>query len=341
MGGTDGRGALPPTLRDARMLRIERLSRMLSSRCGCWPPPTCWIIDPRLGVRVRPRVPRVREAVAAKPVVADEERYYSFRHALLREAAADDLLPGERAPLHLALARALERRGGPAAGTAARNWRPASPITILSRRPAGALEASARAGRPPKPSHAKGEASARYPARRSCGTGWRRRGSGGRRPGGAAARRGVDNGPRARAGGPSPMRAATRGPATATRAHPAAAGVGRARTVRPGRSATAADTREGAGNAAARWAEPGVRRCSPGGAKELIPKSRTRRRSRPLDQALVVAARPATRSRSCARSTRRGSRCSASRVTRRASGRCARRCAPAEQGGPLTCCTRT
>jgi predicted ATPase len=33
-----------------------------------------------------------------------------FRHALLREALVDDLLPGERGELHLALARALEQR---------------------------------------------------------------------------------------------------------------------------------------------------------------------------------------------------------------------------------------
>ena len=41
---------------------------------------------------------------------ADEDRWYSFRHALLREVVADDLLPGERTELHLTLARVLERR---------------------------------------------------------------------------------------------------------------------------------------------------------------------------------------------------------------------------------------
>ena len=56
-----------------------------------------------------PRVP-VREAVAAQLVVADDEGFYAFRHALLREVVVDDLLPGERASLHLALARALEAR---------------------------------------------------------------------------------------------------------------------------------------------------------------------------------------------------------------------------------------
>ena len=51
----------------------------------------------------------LREAVAHNIVVADPETdAYGFRHALMREALADDLLPGERGPLHAALARALE-----------------------------------------------------------------------------------------------------------------------------------------------------------------------------------------------------------------------------------------
>ena len=34
---------------------------------------------------------------------------FCFRHALLREVVYDDLLPGERGELHLALARAWRR----------------------------------------------------------------------------------------------------------------------------------------------------------------------------------------------------------------------------------------
>src|SRR5690349_34662 len=118
--GMDGRGALPPTLRDALMLRIERLSpdaqellRVIAAGRR---------LDHDLlaaASGVDPRVP-VREAVAAQLVVADEEGFYSFRHALLREVVVDDLLPGERASLHLALAKALEARaaGLPAHGGA-------------------------------------------------------------------------------------------------------------------------------------------------------------------------------------------------------------------------------
>ena len=50
----------------------------------------------------------LRDAVAAQILVVDGEGRYAFRHALLREVLADDLLPGERAELHLSLARALE-----------------------------------------------------------------------------------------------------------------------------------------------------------------------------------------------------------------------------------------
>ena len=52
----------------------------------------------------------LREAVAEQVLVACEASRLSFRHALLREAMYDDLLPGERSELHLALARAFEDR---------------------------------------------------------------------------------------------------------------------------------------------------------------------------------------------------------------------------------------
>jgi DNA-binding CsgD family transcriptional regulator/tetratricopeptide (TPR) repeat protein len=52
----------------------------------------------------------LREAVAEHVLVTDEEGRFLFRHALLREVLYDDLLPGERGELHLALARQLETR---------------------------------------------------------------------------------------------------------------------------------------------------------------------------------------------------------------------------------------
>ncbi len=50
----------------------------------------------------------VREAVANHVLNQEHDSdVYRFRHALLREALADDLLPGERGPLHAAIGRAL------------------------------------------------------------------------------------------------------------------------------------------------------------------------------------------------------------------------------------------
>ena len=162
--GLDGRGTLPPTLRDALMLRIERLSpdaqellRLLAA-------------GRRLdhGVlsdasRMDSRVLRdaLREAVAAHLVVVDGEGRYEFRHALLREVVADDLLPGERADLHLALARTLEERaaGLPAHGGAHLAAGIAHHYYAAGDQPA-ALAASVRAADAANGVHAHGEAAA-------------------------------------------------------------------------------------------------------------------------------------------------------------------------------------
>jgi DNA-binding CsgD family transcriptional regulator len=111
--GLDGRGELPPTMRDALMVRIEAL------------PPAAQELVRLLAVgrRVDHALltdastldggalrDALREAVAGHVVVVDADGRYVFRHALLREVVHDDLLPGEHAELHLALARAFERR---------------------------------------------------------------------------------------------------------------------------------------------------------------------------------------------------------------------------------------
>jgi DNA-binding CsgD family transcriptional regulator/tetratricopeptide (TPR) repeat protein len=50
----------------------------------------------------------LRAAVAAQLVVIDPDGDYEFRHALVREAVHDDLLPGERSRLHARYAQAIE-----------------------------------------------------------------------------------------------------------------------------------------------------------------------------------------------------------------------------------------
>ena len=111
--GLDGRGAAPQTLRDAFMLRIERLSpdaqaaaRVIAAGRALDEP----MIAEVSGIEPDALHLALREAVAEQVLVACEPTRLSFRHALLREALYDDLLPGERSELHLALARAFEDR---------------------------------------------------------------------------------------------------------------------------------------------------------------------------------------------------------------------------------------
>ena len=109
----DGRGGLPSTLRDALMVRIERLTepaqealRVLSAGRVL----SHGVLAEASGLGAAELRAVVREAAESNVIVADERGRYQFRHALLREVVHDDLLPGEHAELHLALARALERQ---------------------------------------------------------------------------------------------------------------------------------------------------------------------------------------------------------------------------------------
>jgi DNA-binding CsgD family transcriptional regulator len=109
--GLDGRGAAPESLRHAFMLRIERLSehaqrvtrvvavgRRLDDRT----------IAEVAGIEADRLQGALREAVAEQVLITGDDDRFLFRHALLREALYEDLLPGERSELHLRLARVLE-----------------------------------------------------------------------------------------------------------------------------------------------------------------------------------------------------------------------------------------
>jgi DNA-binding CsgD family transcriptional regulator/tetratricopeptide (TPR) repeat protein len=109
--GSDGRGRLPSTLRDALLLRVERLSetardilRLLSLALRLEHPILAAVSE--LGEDELAL--GLREAVEAQLIVVGRDERYGFRHALIREVIYDDLLPGERAELHLRLARNLE-----------------------------------------------------------------------------------------------------------------------------------------------------------------------------------------------------------------------------------------
>src|SRR4029079_19205151 len=70
----------------------------------------------------------LREAVAHHVLVRRDLETFAFRHALLLEALAADLLPGEREVFHLAFAEAIEgdpalvSRDGRAAAQLCAHW---------------------------------------------------------------------------------------------------------------------------------------------------------------------------------------------------------------------------
>ncbi len=112
--GLDGRGAAPQSLNDAFMLRIERLapearqvarSVAVGIRIG---EPTIADVS---GIHGAALHEALHEAITEHVLETTDDDRLQFRHALLREALYDDLLPGERGDLHLRLARSLEGQG--------------------------------------------------------------------------------------------------------------------------------------------------------------------------------------------------------------------------------------
>ena len=111
--GLDGRGSLPPTLRDALMLRVERMSprtQELIRWLACQPAADHVLVAAVAGLDPTDLRDALRDAVASHIVVTVQDESYGFRHALLREVVYEDLLPGERTEMHAALAGALEER---------------------------------------------------------------------------------------------------------------------------------------------------------------------------------------------------------------------------------------
>ncbi len=159
--GLDGRGAAPQSLRDAFIVRIERLSdtaqqaaravavgRALSEQT---------IATVAGGDRDATQA-ALREALAEQVLITDEDERFCFRHALLREALYDDLLPGERGEWHLALALALEGEDSTGDRELERATMIASHYAAAGDQPA-ALRASVHAAQAAGRVHAYGEVS--------------------------------------------------------------------------------------------------------------------------------------------------------------------------------------
>ncbi len=109
----DGRGPLPSTLRDALMVRIERLpdtAQAVLRVIAVGQRLDDQVLIDVTGLDKAALQEALREAVASHILVVATEGGYRFRHALLREVVEGDLLPGERTEIHVRLARALETR---------------------------------------------------------------------------------------------------------------------------------------------------------------------------------------------------------------------------------------
>ncbi|MDX6728255.1 MAG: hypothetical protein QOK49_3060 [Baekduia sp.] len=161
----EGDGALPESLRDALMLRVEALGEVTQEALR-------WVsAGQRLEHHVLeeaselyPRALRdaLREAVAHHVLVTHDDGHIAFRHALLREAVYDDLLPGEHAALHLRLAQVLDARveGRPCVGFD-RAAEIAHHFDAAGTQPA-ALRSAVRAAEAAERVHAEGEAAVFY-----------------------------------------------------------------------------------------------------------------------------------------------------------------------------------
>jgi DNA-binding CsgD family transcriptional regulator/tetratricopeptide (TPR) repeat protein len=119
----DSGGAIPPTLREIVLARVDRLSdgtqEMLRCAAVIGRSADHRLLEVIAGLPHEELLAAAREAVAEHILVPDAEGLeYHFRHALVREAVTDDLLPGDRVALHTRVAEALAEHpdwmyGGP------------------------------------------------------------------------------------------------------------------------------------------------------------------------------------------------------------------------------------
>ncbi len=150
-------GGVPPSLRDALLVRIDRLSeatihvlRVMSAAGRPLPEPVIAAAAEMEGSAI---ARALREALAAH-VLVPHAAAYGFRHSLVRELLYEEVLPGERMGLHARLAAALKKAGAEPAELAP-HWDRAGDA-------AAALEASIRAADAAKHVFAFAEALAHY-----------------------------------------------------------------------------------------------------------------------------------------------------------------------------------
>ncbi len=159
-------GRLPETLREILLARVADLSPSIRELLRAAAVGGARLTGPLLAAVSGASAPEVRAALREAvdrglllPREDGEADTYLFRHALLQEALESDLLPGERAELHAAYARALEAsadRADPSlAALIAHHW-------YAAHDPPHALPASVAAGLAAERAYAFPEAQAQY-----------------------------------------------------------------------------------------------------------------------------------------------------------------------------------
>lgn len=144
---------LPPTLRGILLARIGALPEEAQAVVGVAAVAGRRVDHDLLasvaGQDESTTIAALREAVGQQVLIADQDGEadgYAFRHALMQEAAYDDLLPGERRRLHRAFAEAVANRAvGSGAADAAAHYAELAYHWQATRDDARALEASVRA----------------------------------------------------------------------------------------------------------------------------------------------------------------------------------------------------
>ena len=105
-------GAMPSTLREIVLARVDGLSDLAQAvlRCAAVIGSSAdhRLLEAAAGLSTADVLAGAREAVAHNILVTDADGLeYHFRHALVREAVEDDLLPGDRVALHTRVAEIL------------------------------------------------------------------------------------------------------------------------------------------------------------------------------------------------------------------------------------------
>ena len=152
-GGAGTAGRLPPTLRDVLVARIvalpERAQAVVRIAAVAGRRVDHDVLAAVAGMPEIELIDALRDAVASQVLVVEDAgdgTGYAFRHALLQEAAYDDLLPGERFRLHRAFGEVLAAKGAGSGAMAAGHWGELAYHWMAARDDRRAFEASVRAG---------------------------------------------------------------------------------------------------------------------------------------------------------------------------------------------------